>query len=124
MKRLALIIAFVLSPVLDVVLSAQNEIAVVGCVLDKTDKTPIKNVRVWAYNTSYEAKDKKIYLEKMIKANSTDLINMEGIECDLYKMLAGDRTVIGRYNGEYLTRFVWAEERRKQLDKIKKKTRF
>ena len=80
MKRLALIIAFVLSPVLDVLLSAQNEIAVVGCVLDKTDKTPIKNVRVWAYNTSYEAKDKKIYLEKMIEANSTDLINMEGIE--------------------------------------------
>lgn len=51
-------------------------------------------------------------------------INMEGIECDLYKMLAGDRTVIGRYNGEYLKRFIWAQERRKTLDRIKNKSEF
>lgn len=46
-------------------------------------------------------------------------INREIVECDLYRMLDGDRATIEQYNGEYMTRFVWAKERRKQLDKIK-----
>lgn len=62
--------------------------------------------------------------ELIVSNGQRKYINMEMIECDLYRMLAGDKTVIDRYNGEYLTRFVWAEERRKQLDSIKRKIRF
>lgn len=62
--------------------------------------------------------------ELIVSNGQRKYINMEIIECDLYRMLAGDKTVIERYNGEYLTRFVWAKERRKQLDTIKKKSEF
>lgn len=80
MRRLALILALLLAPLCCTMLDAQNEINVACYVLDDGDRSPIKNVRVWAYNTAYEAKDKKIYLDNMIKANSSDLINMEGLE--------------------------------------------
>lgn len=48
------------------------------------------------------------------------VINMEMVECDLYRMLAGDKAVIERYNGGYMTRFMWAKERKKQLDVLKR----
>lgn len=48
-------------------------------------------------------------------------INMEIVECDLYRMLAGDRETIEQYNGEYMTRFVWAKDRKMQLDAIRKR---
>lgn len=50
-------------------------------------------------------------------------INMDMVECDLYRMLDGDKAVIARYEGEYLPRFLWAGERRKQLDAIAKRGR-
>lgn len=79
-RRLSLIFAILLSLSCAFFADAQNEMLVTGVVRDQTDKSPIRNVRVWAYNTAYEAKDKKDYLDRMIKANSSDLIAMEGIE--------------------------------------------
>lgn len=46
-------------------------------------------------------------------------INTEMVECDLYQMLSGDATAITRYQGEYLRRFSWAQERKAQLDEMK-----
>lgn len=62
--------------------------------------------------------------ELILSNGQRKYINMEIVECDLYRMLEGDKTAIDRYNGEYLTRFVWAKERRKQLDKIKNESGF
>lgn len=46
-------------------------------------------------------------------------INTEMVECDLYQILSGDATAITRYQGEYLRRFSWAQERKAQLDEMK-----
>ncbi|MGN1085189.1 MAG: response regulator [Lachnospiraceae bacterium] len=59
----------------------------------------------------------------ILSSGQRKFINMEMADCDLYRMLAGDTAVIERYSGEYMTRFVWAKERRKQLDAIKMKSR-
>ena len=50
----------------------------------------------------------------------TKCINMEIVDCDLYRMLNGDEAVIDSYRGEYLKGYAWAEIRRKQLNLIKK----
>lgn len=41
------------------------------------------------------------------------------VDCDLYRMLSGDDTAIRNYNGQYLKEYVWAKDRKKQLDEIK-----
>ncbi|CDE54752.1 putative uncharacterized protein [Roseburia sp. CAG:303] len=46
-------------------------------------------------------------------------INMGIVDCDLYRMLSGDDTAIRNYNGQYLEEYVWAKDRKKQLDEIK-----
>lgn len=46
-------------------------------------------------------------------------LNTDLVDCDLYRMLDGDREVIKNYQGEYLRRYSWAEERNAQLYRIK-----
>lgn len=46
-------------------------------------------------------------------------IRTDQVECDLYRMLAGDPKVIVQYTGRYLERYSWAEERIAQLNEIK-----
>ena len=41
------------------------------------------------------------------------------VDCDRYRMLSGDDTAIRNYNGQYLEEYVWAKDRKKQLDEIK-----
>lgn len=48
-------------------------------------------------------------------------IRTDQVECDLYRMLAGDAQVISQYSGKYLRRYSWAEERNAQLTEMKKK---
>ena len=47
-------------------------------------------------------------------------IRTDQVDCDLYRMLAGDKNVILRYAGKYLYRYSWAEERNAQLNEIKR----
>lgn len=49
-------------------------------------------------------------------------IRTDQVDCDLYRMLAGETEAIARYSGEYLRRFSWAEERNGQLAEIKRNT--
>lgn len=37
------------------------------------------------------------------------------VDCDLYRILAGDRQAARRYSGDYLQEYSWAEERNAQL---------
>ncbi|MBU5680705.1 response regulator [Blautia sp. MSJ-9] len=47
-------------------------------------------------------------------------IDSKQIDCDLYRMLNGDKEVITAYAGMYLRRYSWAEERTAQLNIIKR----
>lgn len=46
-------------------------------------------------------------------------IHMKEVDCDLYRILAGDRASVQNYAGEYLKEYSWAESRNAQLDSIK-----
>lgn len=53
-------------------------------------------------------------------SGNTKYIRTEKVDCDLYRMLEGDRESIEKYSGSYLRRYAWAEERIAQLNAIKK----
>lgn len=36
-------------------------------------------------------------------------VDVSGLECDFYKLLAGDKVAREHYNGEYMTNYSWAE---------------
>ena len=55
----------------------------------------------------------------IISRGQAKCINMGIVDCDLYRMLNGDETVIDQYNGEYLEEYVWAKDRKTELDRIK-----
>lgn len=42
-------------------------------------------------------------------------IKTDAIDCDLYRMLSGDKQAARKYNGEYLSEYEWSEERNAQL---------
>ena len=42
-------------------------------------------------------------------------LKMEQVDCDLYRILAGDKQAARKYSGEYLREYDWAEERNSQL---------
>ena len=46
-------------------------------------------------------------------------ILVDQIECDLYRILDGEKAAIQSYGGEYLKDYSWAEERNAQLSSIK-----
>ncbi len=58
-------------------------------------------------------------VDLIITNGHTKCINTELVECDLYQMMQGDTDAIADYNGYYLHRFSWAEERNAQLFQIK-----
>lgn len=42
-------------------------------------------------------------------------LKVDEVECDLYRILAGDKQAARKYSGEYLREYEWAEERNAQL---------
>ncbi len=60
----------------------------------------------------------------ILTRGQTKYINTQIVDCDLYQMLKGNKKAISEYRGEYLgERFLtlqWVQERKKQLDLIKK----
>lgn len=63
----------------------------------------------------------------ILTKGQTKYINTQLVDCDLYRMLKGDKEVTGAYRGEYLgdrfLQFAWVQERKRQLDNIKKAAR-
>lgn len=56
----------------------------------------------------------------LITRGNTRYLDTEQVDCDLYRMRAGDAEVIGKYTGQYLRRYAWAEERIAELEMIRK----
>lgn len=54
----------------------------------------------------------------LLKNENRRYIKTDEIECDLYRILAGDKQAARRYNGEYMSEYDWAEERNAQLFKM------
>ena len=42
-------------------------------------------------------------------------IHTDQVDCDLYRILAGDKQTARNYGGQYLQEYSWAEERNGQL---------
>lgn len=49
------------------------------------------------------------------KSEKRRYIMTDEIDCDLYRILAGDKQAARKYNGAYLSEYAWAEERSAQL---------
>lgn len=49
------------------------------------------------------------------KSENRRYLKVKQVECDLYRILAGDKQAARKYNGEYLQEYAWAEERNAQL---------
>jgi len=45
-------------------------------------------------------------------------LKVDAVDCDLYRILAGDKQAARKYNGEYLREYDWAEERNGQLTRM------
>lgn len=45
-------------------------------------------------------------------------LKTEKVDCDLYKILGGDKSAAKKYSGEYLREYDWAEERNAQLYRL------
>ena len=53
---------------------------------------------------------------------NTRCLDVDQVECDLYRMRAGDPETIAQYAGRYLRRYAWAEETIAELNAIQEKT--
>lgn len=58
----------------------------------------------------------------LIAHGNARYLDVEQVDCDLYRMQAGDENVIARYTGQYMRRYAWAEGRIAELDAIRRKT--
>ena len=82
-----------------------------GCSADRNN--------YWVTFSRLKDKLREEGIEHIIaSAGRMKYIHTDQVECDLYQMLAGDEEVIARYEGKYLQRYSWAEERNAQLMKI------
>lgn len=45
-------------------------------------------------------------------------LKVDQVDCDLYRILAGDKQAARKYDGEYLREYTWAEERNGQLSRM------
>lgn len=51
-------------------------------------------------------------------ADNRRYLKTDAIDCDLYRILAGDRREAEKYGGSYLSEYEWAEERNAQLHRM------
>lgn len=49
------------------------------------------------------------------KSENRRYLKVDQVDCDLYRILAGDKQAAKKYNGAYLQDYPWAEERNSQL---------
>lgn len=56
----------------------------------------------------------------VVTRGNAKYLNTEMVDCDLYRMQAGDQDAIEKFTGSYLRRYSWAEEKIAELNKIKR----
>lgn len=84
------------------------------------EEKPAGDSAYWACLSRLKSMLEEAGLPDLLLADGyTRYLNTELVDCDLYQMLDGNRAAIEKYNGEYLKRYSWAEERNAQLYAIK-----
>ena len=53
------------------------------------------------------------FWEQLVNTNKR--VSLDGVECDLYEVLNDNEEYIVKYDGYYLQKYSWAEERNGQL---------
>lgn len=51
----------------------------------------------------------------LISRENRRFLKIDEVDCDLYRILAGDKQIMRKYHGQYLQEYSWAEERNSQL---------
>lgn len=51
----------------------------------------------------------------IVSRGNRRFLRVEAVDCDLYRILSGDRNAARRYVGDYLSEYSWAEEKNAQL---------
>lgn len=51
----------------------------------------------------------------LVSKENRRFLQVDKVECDLYRILVGDKQAAKNYHGEYLREYSWAEERNSQL---------
>lgn len=51
----------------------------------------------------------------LMSKDNRRFLKVDAVECDLYRILAGDKQAAKNYHGQYLQEYSWAEERNSQL---------
>lgn len=70
----------------------------------------------WVTMSRLKDKLKEAGIDNIIGTDGkTKYLRTDQVECDLYRILSGERDAIADYLGSYLKRFSWAEERNGQL---------
>ena len=54
----------------------------------------------------------------VVSRGNRRFLQMDQVDCDVYRILSGDRQAAKRYNGQYLQEYSWAEERNGQLSRM------
>ena len=68
---------------------------------------------------------KILNIDNIVKSDARKkYINMDNVECDLFKILKGDLTPLENYNGEYMKKYSWAEEKNALLYSLKNKEKY
>ena len=54
----------------------------------------------------------------IVSKGNRRFLQMDQVDCDVYRILSGDRQIALKYNGQYLQEYSWAEERNGQLSRM------
>lgn len=68
-----------------------------------------------AFKRLAEALERVDLSDVVYTIDSRRYLRTDSVDCDLYRILAGDRLAARRYVGEYLSEYEWAEDRNAQL---------
>ena len=54
----------------------------------------------------------------LVSRDNRRFLQIDQVDCDLYRILAGDSRAAQKYAGQYMTEYTWAEERNGQLHRM------
>lgn len=85
---------------------------------DKPDDAKTRSLFRMTYKRLAEALEAVGAGSMIASQENRRYIRTELVDCDLYRILAGDHSAMARYSGEYMREYSWAEERNAQLYRL------
>jgi two-component SAPR family response regulator len=82
---------------------------------DRPNDSATQSLFRMTYKRLLDALEKAGAGDILMSKNSRRFICVDKVECDLYKILDGDKMEAQKYNGQYLDEYSWAESRNGQL---------